>query len=225
MISRFSPSAAYAATRLPEPPPPLHLRTWPDHEALLADRAAALATLTVRRLGIGRLVLLWLLGAVGVVGWAAVGLAIQSFEQGGLGQVTGLVALFLAAFLLIPAGVALGFWLERGRTVRLLLEAWADLARDPAVDGRVRAHRRCVLWLLPSLALCLLGVWATSSAWSSATTGPGSATVGETVYALGLGLTVLATGVLGAVQSYAHQSWSGRFLSPVPERWGGGAHR
>ncbi|MFF3751175.1 hypothetical protein ACFYYH_12030 [Streptomyces sp. NPDC002018] len=222
MISKVSVAGRL---RLPPPPPPPHLRSWPDREALLADRAATMAALAGRRLGIGRLVLLWLTGAVAALGWASVGLAIQSFEQGGLGQVTGLVALFLAAVLLIPAGVALGYWLERGRTVRQRLEAWAELDQDPPRDLRVRAHGRSVMWLLLSVVLCALGVWATAAAWTGAAPGPGSVTVGETVYALGLAVTALATGVLGAVQSYAHQAWSGRLLSPVPERRGGGAHR
>ncbi|MYZ39536.1 MULTISPECIES: hypothetical protein [unclassified Streptomyces] len=212
-------------TRLPPSPPPPHLRSWPDRDALLADRAAAMAALTGRRLGIGRLVLLWLTGAVAALGWASVGLAIQSFEQGGLGQLTGLVALALGAVLLIPAGVALGFWLDRGRTVRERLEAWAELDRDPVSDVRVRAHGRSVMWLLLSVALCVAGLWATGAAWAGMAPGPESVTVGETVYALGLAVTVLATGILGAVQSYGHQAWSGRLLSPIPVRRRGGVHR
>lgn len=214
-------------TRVPPPPPPPHLRSWPDREALLADRADAMAALTGRRLGMGRLVLLWLTGAVAALGWASVGLAVQSFEQGGLGAMTGLLALALGSVLLIPAGVALGFWLDRGRTVRERLEAWAELDRDPASDVRVRAraHRRSVMWLLPSVVLCAVGVWATGGAWAGMAPGPGSRTVGETVYALGLSVTVLVTGILGAVQSYGHQAWSGRLTSPVPVRRGGGVHR
>ncbi|MDX3852180.1 hypothetical protein [Streptomyces sp. AK02-01A] len=210
---------------LPPPPPPEETCPWPDREARLADRAAAMVTLTGRGLGIGRLVLLWLVAAVAVVGWAAVGLAIESFEQGGLGQVTGLVALVLAAVFLVPAAVAVGFWLSRGRDIRQRLDAWAALGPDRATDVRLRAHWRSVVWLLPSVVLCLLGVWETVRAVRPTGAGTESVTVGETVYALGLGITVLVTGLLGVTQSLRHQSWSERLLTPGPVRGGGGAHR
>ncbi|MEU3187288.1 hypothetical protein ABZ707_24255 [Streptomyces sp. NPDC006923] len=210
---------------LPPLPPPEESCPWPDREARLADRAAAMAALTRRGLAIGRLVLLWLLAAVAVVGWAAVGLAIESFERGGLGEITGLVALVLAAVFLVPAAVALGLWLGRGRDIRQRLDAWAALGPDRATDVRLRAHRRSVLWLLPSVVLCLLGAWETVRVVRAAGAGAASATVGETVYALGLGITVLVTGLLGVTQSLRHQSWSERLLTPVPVRGGGGAHR
>ncbi|MFJ5221451.1 hypothetical protein [Streptomyces sp. NPDC088400] len=238
---------------LPPSPPPEELRSWPDHEALLADRAEAMVGLTRRGLGFGRLLALWLTGLVAVVGWAAAGLAIQSFEQGGLGYLTGLVTLALAAVLLTPAGVGIGFWLSRGRTVRQRLDEWAELGAEPGqglapgttIGVRVRAHGRCVIWLLPSVLLCVVAVWSmfqavtgagpgsgvgpASGAGPDAGAGPGawlgSATVGEMAYALGWMATFLATGVLGIVQAVRHQHWSERLLSPVPVRRGGGAHR
>ncbi|MFD5034061.1 hypothetical protein ACFVWX_22015 [Streptomyces sp. NPDC058220] len=212
-------------TPLPPPPPPEEIRSWPDREALLADRAAAMTVLTGRGLAIGRLLLLWLLAAVAVIGWAAVGLAIQSFEEGGLAQATGLAALVLAAVFLVPAGVGLGFWLRGGHDVRQRLDAWAALGQDPATDVRLRAPARCVAWLLPSVLLCLLGAWGVGHGWTAAGNGPEPVTVGDAVYALGLEATVLLTGLLGIARSVAHQRWSARLLSPVPVRRGGGAHR
>ncbi|MEV4971428.1 hypothetical protein [Streptomyces scopuliridis] len=214
---------------LPPPPPSQEQGPWPDHAVRLAERAQTMVELSRRGLSFGRLVVLWLTGALAVVGWAAVGTAIQSFEGGGLGVMTGLVALGLAAVLLIPAGVAVGFWLSRGRVIRERLDAWARFAPEPVTDIRLEAHRRSVLWLLPSVLLCLVGVWVTgralAEAGSGGVTGRESATLGETAYALGLGITLLVTGLLGLVPSVRHQCWSGRLMNTVPVRRGGGAHR
>ncbi|MFI5754228.1 hypothetical protein [Streptomyces sp. NPDC051569] len=210
---------------LPPPPPAEEAAVRPDDDALRAERDTAMVALARRGLAIRRLLLLWLSGALAVLGWAAVGLAIQGFAAGGLGAVTGLVTLVLALLFLGPAGAAAGFWLRGGRTVRRRLDAWAGLGPYPLTDIRVRAHGRSVIWLLPSIVLCLLGVWAMARAVDGAGGGPGSVTVGETVYAMGLGVTVLVTGVLGIVQAVGHQHWSGRLLDPVPVRRGGGAHR
>ncbi|RYJ24992.1 hypothetical protein CU044_4903 [Streptomyces sp. L-9-10] len=211
------------------PPPPEEPGPWPDHAARLAERAEAMVELSRRGLSLGRLVALWLAGALAVVGWAAVGAAIQSFEGGGLGLMTGVVLLGLAAVLLVPAAVAVGFWLSRGRLIRERLAAWAESAPERVTDLRVGAHRRSVMWLLPSVLLCLVGVWATGRALAEAVsggaTGRESVTLGETAYALGLGGTLLVTGLLGLVPSVRHQCWSGRLMRPALIRGGGGAHR
>jgi hypothetical protein len=206
---------------LPPHPPRAESGTWPDSEALLADRTAAMVELTRRSLAIGGLVRLWLTGAVAVIGWAALGLTVQGFEEGGLGNVAGLVALVLGAVFLGAAGTALGLWLRHGRDVRRRLGAWACLGPELVVDVRLRAQGRCVSWLLPSVALSLLGGWAVVRGAAR----PGSVTVGETVYALGLGITILVTGLLGVVRVVGHQRWSERLLSAVPVRKGGGVHR
>ncbi|MEV8389500.1 MULTISPECIES: hypothetical protein [unclassified Streptomyces] len=215
---------------LPPPPPFPEEGTWPDRAARLGERAQVMVVLSRRGLSFGRLVALWLTGALAVVGWAAVGTAIQSFEGGGLGLPAGVVALALAAVLLIPAAVGVGFWLSRGRVIRERLEAWARFAPEPVTDPRLGAHGRSVMWLLPSVLLCLVGVWLTGRAVSEAGTGGvggrEAATLGETAYALGLGVTLLVTGLLGLVPSVRHQCWSERLLMrSVPVRRGGGAHR
>ncbi|MFJ9028424.1 hypothetical protein ACIRQP_07845 [Streptomyces sp. NPDC102274] len=215
---------------LPPPPPPQEQSPWPDdHAAELAERARTMVELSRRGLSLGRLVALWLTGALAVLGWAAVGTAIQSFEGGGLGLMTGVVALGLAAFLLVPAAVAVGFWLSRGRVIRERLDAWARFAPEPVTDIRLGAHRRSVMWLLPSMLLCLVGIWVTGRALAEAGSGGAvgreSVTLGETAYALGLGVTLLVTGLLGLVPSVRHQYWSGGLMRPVLIRGGGGAHR
>ncbi|AXG79762.1 hypothetical protein [Streptomyces paludis] len=200
-----------------------------DRDALLADRTEIMAELARRGLSVGRLAVLWLLGAVGVAGWAAVGLAVRSVETGGLGVLTGLVSLVLALVLLVPAAIGAGKWLNGGRDVRQRLEAWAALGR--VTDSGLRVHARCVGWLLPSVALCLLGlatVLPACVAIMDATDGSADAesfTLGGVTYSLGLGATVLLTGLLGLFQTVDHQLWAERLLHPVPVRRGGGAHR
>ncbi|MFE4367277.1 hypothetical protein ACFRMN_03290 [Streptomyces sp. NPDC056835] len=214
---------------LPPPPPPQEPGPWPDHAARLAERAGTMVELSRRGLSLGRLVALWLTGALAVIGWAAVGTAIQSFEGSGLGLMTGVVALGLAAVLLIPAAVGVGFWLSRGRVIRERLDAWARSVPEPVTDIRLGAHRRSVMWLLPSVLMCLVGVWVTGRALAEAASagavGRESVTLGEMAYALGLGGTLLATGLLGLVPSVRHQCWSERLMRSVPVRGRGGAHR
>jgi len=209
---------------LPPPPPPLSddlPALAPDDDALVADRDAAMLELAARGLSVWRLLLLWLTAGVAVLGWAALGLASDSFEQGGLGALTGLVALVLAALFLVPASIGIAIWVHTGREIRDRLDDWADVGADPVTDERLRVQRRCAGWLLPSAAICLLGVWMLMSA----SDGSGSVTVGQMLYAYGLGATVLLTGVLGALRAAGHQRWSGRLLRPVPIRERGGAHR
>ncbi|MFC9649281.1 MULTISPECIES: hypothetical protein [unclassified Streptomyces] len=214
---------------LPPPPPSEEPGPWPDHAALLAERTQAMVELSRRGLSLGRLVTLWLTGALAVVGWAAVGTAIQSFEGGGLGLMTGVVSLGLAAVLLVVAAVVVGFWLSRGRLIRERLAAWAEFAPERVTDIRLGAHRRSVMWLLPSVLLCLVGMWVTGraliEAMSGGATGRESVALGETAYALGLGGTLLVTGLLGLVPSVRHQCWSEWFTGPELIRGGGGAHR
>ncbi|WP_327234943.1 hypothetical protein OG349_14065 [Streptomyces sp. NBC_01317] len=188
---------------------------------LLAERDATVVALAERALAVRRLLLLWGIAAVAVLGWAAVGLAVRSIEDGGLGLLSGLVALVLAALLLVPAAVALGLWVRRNQDVRDRLDAWAYLGPEPVTDERVRAHGRSVLWLLPSVALCLAG----TAVAGRAVTRVDVVTLSATVYALGFGGTLLMTGLLGLVRSAGHQCWAGRLLDPVPARRGGGAHR
>lgn len=193
-----------------------------------------MAELARRGLSVGRLVLLWLLGAVAVVGWAALGLAVRSMEDGGLGYATGLAALVLGLVLLAGAGVGLALWASRGRDVRRRLVDWAGVGPvfpDPATARLLRVPGRCATWLLPSVALCLLGLrtalppFATVLTATEHPVGPEPLVLGELVYVLGLGATVLVTGFLGLLRSVDHQLWAARYLRRIPVRRGGGAHR
>jgi hypothetical protein len=204
---------------VPLPPPPAD--GGADDAALLVERAAAMTRLVRRGLALKRLLLLWGTGAGAVLGWAAVGLAVQEFQAGGLGALGGLVALVLGGVLLVPAAVVAGFWLAKGPVFRRELDEWADRGSLPVTDVGLRAQAGCVLWLLPSAALAVVGAVLTGMGATRA----GSVTVGEMVYTMGSGGTVLLTGLFGAFQAVAHQRWSGQLLTAVPFRRGGGAHR
>lgn len=213
--------------RRPLPPPPYDpssdepANLGPDDEAVVAARDAAMLELATRGLSVWRLLALWLAAGVAVLGWAALGLASDSFEQGGLGALAGLVGLALGALFLLPASIGIAIWVSTGREIRDRLDDWADVGPDLVTDERLRAERRCLGWLLSSAALCALGVGALLHAGDAAE----SVTVGQMVYAYGLAVTVLLAGVLGAVRAAGHQRWSGRLLRAVPVRGRGGAHR
>ncbi|MGW7595295.1 hypothetical protein ACWGK9_40280, partial [Streptomyces rubiginosohelvolus] len=66
---------------LPPPPPPVEIRSWPDRDALLADRSFLLGVLVKAHIGPGRLGLLWLWGVVGAIGWSFIGTAVITFEE------------------------------------------------------------------------------------------------------------------------------------------------
>ncbi|KIF68388.1 hypothetical protein HY68_06715 [Streptomyces sp. AcH 505] len=193
----------------------------PDDEAVVAARDAAMLELATRGLSVWRLLALWLAAGVAVLGWAALGLASDSFEQGGLGALSGLVGLVLGALFLLPASIGIAVWVSTGREIRDRLDDWADVGAELVTDERLRAERRCAGWLLSSAALCGYGVWTLLNAGGAAE----SVTVGQMLYAYGLAATVLLAGVLGFVRAAGHLRWSGRLLRPVSGRGRGGAHR
>ncbi|MGP3687968.1 hypothetical protein ACTVZO_25310 [Streptomyces sp. IBSNAI002] len=196
---------------LPPPPPPAHLRDWLDEAAVRADRARFLSDLGRRSLGVGRLLRLWAVAAVCVLGWCFVGMAWMAFEQHDpFGYVHGLVLAALGAGVLVPAG----FWCVRGarreRQVRRLLQAWAESGRDPVADARVRAPGRSLTWLVASVALGAFGLWVAFAA--AAPADPVRTTYGETAYLMGIGQILWVTGLLGLAKAAAHQRWAVRAL-------------
>ncbi|MGR4883023.1 hypothetical protein ACIPUC_26960 [Streptomyces sp. LARHCF249] len=199
---------------LPPPPPPAHLRAWLDEAAVRADRARFLSDLGRRSLGVGRLLLLWAVAAVFVLGWAFVGMAWMAFEQHDpFSYLYGVILAVLGAGVLIPAG----FWFARGarrdRQVRQLLQAWAESDRDPVADARVRAPGRSLTWLVTSSVLGAFGLWVALAAAVSAR--PGDTTYGEIAYTMGIGQILWITGLLGLAKAAAHYRWAVRaFRSP-----------
>ncbi|WP_185921902.1 hypothetical protein [Streptomyces sp. WAC06614] len=198
---------------LPPPPPPAHLRAWLDDSVVRADRARFLAELGRQELGLGRLLLLWVIAAVVTLGWTCVGLALMSFEQDQrLEDLVGVVYGVLGAGVLVPAG----FWFARGvrrdRQVRRLLAAWAATDPDPAADARLRSPGRSLVWLLASCALGAVGLWVSLGAALGAR--PGAQTYGEVTYLMGMGTILWVTGLLGGAKAVAHYRWAVRAFTP-----------
>ncbi|MFI1222800.1 MULTISPECIES: hypothetical protein [unclassified Streptomyces] len=222
---------------LPPPPPPVEIRSWPDREAMLADRAVVLGELVRMHVGPGRLGLLGMWSALAAIGWSLVGSGIVMFEQAldlvdFTSVVGGVVSLVIGAAVLIPA-VAFGcLGVVRDRKVRALLAAWGALGRDPERDRRLRMPGMSLTWLLLSfvlgavgLALCVIG---------PASARPGRETYGLVALVMGVGMIAWLTALTGAVTALAHRRWvvgvlMGPSLAPVgpvtAEALGGPGHR
>ncbi|MEU3404794.1 hypothetical protein ABZ766_12710 [Streptomyces sp. NPDC006670] len=208
---------------LPPPPPPAHLREWLDERVVRADRARFLADLSRRSLGLGRLALLWVLAAVFAVGWTFVSMAVMTFESGaGSERLFGAVFAAMGLAVLVPAGWCFVRGARQERRVHQLLCAWAVADRGPGADAGLRAPVRSAVWLLASLALGALGLWTAFAAASGAR--PGTDTVGEVAYFMGLGLILWVTALLGLAKAATHYSWSLRARpAPHPRRGRSGA--
>lgn len=193
-----------------------------------------MAELARRGLSVGRLVLLWLLGAVAVVGWAALGLAVRSMEDGGLGYATGLAALVLGLVLLAGCGRRARAVGEQGpgRTAAPGGLGGRRTGLPRSRDGPSAAGARTVCHLAAAVGRAVsagaahgTAPFATVLTATEHPVGPEPLVLGELVYVLGLGATVLVTGFLGLLRSVDHQLWAARYLRRIPVRRGGGAHR
>ncbi|GGX78908.1 hypothetical protein [Streptomyces hiroshimensis] len=200
--------------KLPPPPPPWHLSTWPDRGAMLADRSRALDALIGKVLSPGRLLTAWLLTGVFMLGWTFAVLGLRSLAEGGVEYIYAAAYLILAAGAAVPAllGVRSGLRAsaEAGRRLRL----WAALDRDAVTDAGFRAAGRVWFWLLMSLLPCA-GALAVGGAavaeMLTATTVPkdGSALA----YAWGLTAPPAAAGAYGVATALTHRRWF-RSLNP-----------
>lgn len=201
---------------LPPPPPPVELRSWPDRQSMLADRAAVLGELVTTHLGHARLGLLWLWGTLAALGWSFVGTAIISFEEPGdpFAAMLGLVAFALGACLLVPSVAFVVVGLARDRQVRLLLVQWGALDRDPVGDLRLRIPGVSLIWMLTSFVLCAVGLYACVVVPAGAEAG--EETYGEVALFMGLGLICWLTGLIGVVKAFAHRRWVLRVLVGAP---------
>ncbi|CAM5256815.1 hypothetical protein GCM10010329_05990 [Streptomyces spiroverticillatus] len=194
---------------LPPPPPPVPYRTWPDPEAMRADRERAMRELGRRALGVPAAVGFWLYALLLAVGWGCVGVALQTFEQGMFPDVLiGGIFLVLGVGAIVPAAILLGLGVKRDRTIRQRLCAWQELGADPAVDAQVRAPGRSLAWLLPSFALAALGL-GTSLGWA-ASASPGTDTYADAAFFIGAGCVMWVVGLLGMVKAVGHYRWAVR---------------
>ncbi|WP_405502907.1 hypothetical protein [Streptomyces anulatus] len=202
---------------LPPPPPPVEIRTWPDREAMLADRALILRALVGMHLGPGRLGVLVMWAGLAAFGWLLVGSGLVMFEQAAdfFSGIAGLLSLLLGAGALIPAVVLVSLYVARDRAIRVLLGEWGALDRDPERDRELRLPGTSLVWLLLSfvlaaggLALCVIG---------PASARPGDDTYGMVALIMGLGMVAWLTGLIGAVKALAHRRWVLRVLTaPAP---------
>ncbi len=198
---------------LPPPPPPPYLRIWPDRQALLTDRGLALQELLRRHLGVHRLLFLWLCGAAAVIGWALLMQPVKLIEEKDpTGIILGPVLAILGLAALAPAVVGVVFSIRRDRRIRELANAWLALDHHPASDARLRAPGLSLLWLLSSLAVSALGLWASFA--SAAYAEPGHQTYADVALGMGVGLILWLTGLLGAAKALSHYRWALRMLSP-----------
>ncbi|WP_030782333.1 hypothetical protein, partial [Streptomyces sp. NRRL S-920] len=200
---------------LPPPPPPVHLRTWPDRQTMLRDRGLALHDLRGRHLGVHRLLLLWLCGFGAVIGWALLVQPLKLIEEeDATGIILGPVLAVLGLAALGPAVVGIVLGIRRDRRIRELSEAWLALDRHPASDARLRSPGLSLLWLLSSLALCTLGLWASFAAAAYAE--PGHETYADVALGMGTGLILWLTGLVGCTKAAGHYRWALRKLGPAP---------
>lgn len=212
---------------LPPSPPPVEIRSWPDREALLADRDVVLGELVRMHVGPGRLGLLWMWAALAALGWSLVGTGLIMFEQtyDVISAIGALVSLVIGVALLVPSAVFVALGLSRDRRVRQLLLEWGALDRDPARDLRLRRPGASLAWLLASFVLCAVGLFA-------CTAGPAGATAGDpyglVVLLMGVGLIAWVTGLIGITKALTHRRWVVRVLIGAVSRprvpAGGGPH-
>ncbi|MFD6277967.1 hypothetical protein ACFWFI_20715 [Streptomyces sp. NPDC060209] len=201
---------------LPPPPPPVEIRTWPDRDALLRDRAVVLGELVKMFIGPTRLGILWMWAGIAALGWSLVGSAFLMFEDAydSLGVIPGVICLAAGAAVLIPAGALLAVGVARDLRVHRLLVAWGGLDRDPVGDVPLRRPRASLAWLLLSFTLCAAGLFACVGV-------PGTARAGQETYGLvawlmGLGFLAWLTGLTGIVKAFAHRRWVLRVLVGAP---------
>ncbi|MER5613577.1 hypothetical protein [Streptomyces sp. NPDC002215] len=216
--------------QLPPPPPPVEIRSWPDREALLADRAAVLGALVKAHVSPGRLAMLWLWGAICALGWLLVGTALVTFEESYdvISAGIGVIIAAMGVCCMVPAAVLVVIGLRRDRRIRRLLDAWGGLDRDPAGDAALRMPGAGTAWMLMSAVLC--GVGAVTCFVVPATATPGRSTYSMVALVMGLGLIGWLVGLIGLVKAFAHRRWVRRVLAgaPAPQPLisvGGGAHR
>ncbi|MFI6690293.1 hypothetical protein ACIBLA_00750 [Streptomyces sp. NPDC050433] len=204
-------------TELPPPPPPVRIRTWPDEQALLADRAGILAWLVGRGMGAVRLAQFLLLVAGVQIGWLMVGGAVRAVVQevvDPFGLIIGAVIGALGVGVMTAAGIVLGLLLRRDAAMHRLTRQWGALASDPAGDARLRLPGLSLCWLLVSFLVGALGLWL--SLETPATARRGEDTYVEVAYVMGAGALLWIAGLIGVVKAVTHYRWAVRLVTARP---------
>lgn len=200
---------------LPPPPPPPHSRMWPDRAALLADRGRALEELHRCSIGVHRVLLLWLLALSAIIGWALLVIPLQQLEERDpLGFLLGPVFALLGLAALSPSVITLAHAIRRDHRIRQLLDAWLQLDSDPETDAGLRSPGLSLFWLLSSVALCVIGLWASFA--SAAGAEPDRTRYSDVALDMGIGTILWLTGLIGVIKAVRHYRWAVRALGPAP---------
>lgn len=194
----------------------MEIRTWPDRDALLRDRALILGELVKMFIGPGRLGILWMWAGIAALGWSLAGSAFLMFEdaEDALGVVPGVICLAIGAVVLVPAAVLMAVGVARDLRVHRLLVEWGGLDRDPRGDMVLRRPRASLVWLLMSFVLCAVGLFGCVAV--PATARAGEETYGLVAWLVGLGFIGWLTGLTGIVKAVSHRRWVLRVLAGVP---------
>ncbi|MGW5866008.1 hypothetical protein ACWFRJ_27925 [Streptomyces sp. NPDC055239] len=199
---------------LPPPPPPAYLRTWPDRDALLHDRGTALEELRRRSLGVHRILLLWLLALGCVIGWALLTVPIEMIEDHDpMAFVLGPLCAVLGLGAVVPSVIGVVVGIRSDRKARELTESWLALDSHPASDSALRSPALSLCWLLSSLLVCAVGLWASFAAAAYAE--PGRDSYSDVVLGMGTGLILWLTGLIGITKAVGHYRWAIRKLGPA----------
>ncbi|MFF5918062.1 hypothetical protein ACFY8C_06945 [Streptomyces flavochromogenes] len=195
---------------LPPPPPPAEIRSWPDRDARLADRARALDELGRRLLGGVRLAMFLTWFLLLQLGWGLIGVLLTSMGQSvpdPLLLMTGLVTSVLGIGVLVPAVWLTIRSLRHDRTVRERLAQWAVLDRHGPTDARLRAPVLSACWLLLSFAMCGLGLWMGFAVPAGVSRHDG---YGLVAYGMGVAMILWVTGLTGLVKAVGHYRFAVR---------------
>ncbi|MET7932614.1 hypothetical protein [Streptomyces sp. NPDC005322] len=203
-------------TALPPPPPAPDERTWTDRAGLLDERARAMRALARQYMAPHRALLLWLLTLIFALGWA---LAVSGFRFLVTGEIVehilGVIFLALALGATVPTALGVASGIRRDLFVGARLRGWAALARDPQTLPHWQVSAGALLWLVPSVVLCSLGLILVAGAAVSDDDAENVGTV------LGTGIAFAVAGGLGMAKAIDYYRLVSRELSPVrrePER-------
>ncbi|MFB7030017.1 MULTISPECIES: hypothetical protein [unclassified Streptomyces] len=201
---------------LPPPPPPAEIRSWPDRDARIADRARALGELGRRLLGPGRLAMFLVAFGLLQLGWGLIGVLLVS-----LGDPLDVISVFIVLF---AAGLGIGVlapgvWLtvrglRRDRILRERLVQWAALDRHGPTDARLRAPALSACWLVLSFVMCAAGLWAGFAVPAGTTRDNGG--YGLVAYGMGVALILWTTGLTGLLKAVGHYRFAVRLTAPRP---------
>ncbi|MEU0058360.1 hypothetical protein [Streptomyces sp. NPDC006334] len=197
------------------PPPPPHIRSWPDRSALLADRERALEELHGHSLGVHRVLLLWLVALAAIIGWALLVLPLKQFEEHDpTGILLGPVFALLGLAALTPSVIAVALAVRRDQQLRRLLDAWLALDSHPLSDARLRSPGLSLFWLLSSLTVGAIGLWASFTSATGASAGRSAHA--DVALRVGAGAILWLAGLIGVVKAVRHYRWALRMLAPAP---------